>query len=116
MPRKRSEKHIRHGKIIVYACHGNGIKRVRGVCQNQPKVAAVNWQEDALLAKYNVFVRKTEYEADCLIDTGATISVMNYNTWVKLGKPQLRTSGVGNILLGNNVQVQYMFVVFARHL
>lgn len=105
MPRKRSEKRTGQKKM-AYVRRDERIKRLKKINQVIPQVAAVNFRKDALLAKYSILHGTEELQAQCLIDTGATISIINYNTWVKIGKPRLRTSGVGNILLGNNVQVQ----------
>ena len=50
-----------------------------------------------------VFVNsKVECSLKCLIDTGSTISTINARAWEKLGKPVIKTSRVGSILLGDN--------------
>ena len=82
-----------------------GRKNIIKIPQIIPEVAAVNITSDALLKKHTLINKNISVVATCLIDTGATISVMNFSTWKKLGEPKIRASSVGNILLGNNAQV-----------
>ena len=103
MPRKRSERRTRPKKMVYV--RKKGLKVVNQIEQLVPTVAAVNFTTEALIKKYMFKNNKCSYEATCLIDTGAAISIINYNTWRKLGEPKMSTSEAGNILLGNNVRV-----------
>ncbi len=111
VPRKRSEKRTGTNKI-EYVRTRVGRKKAKKL-QNKfrrkqkiPAIAAVNISRDALVSNYELINNKTSLNTNCLIDTGAAISVLNFTTWKKLGEPRMRTSRVGNILLSNNVQMQ----------
>jgi transposase InsO family protein len=58
--------------------------------------------KDFLLRHKN---KKCKVKMNCLIDTGATISVINEEAWVKLGRPAIESSPTGKILLGDNRHV-----------
>ena len=67
---------------------------------------AVSLTKDALTNEYEILSSKRDkVKMNCLIDTGATITIISYDAWNKLGKPKVEFSFAGSILLSNNNRV-----------
>jgi predicted aspartyl protease len=115
VPRNRSERQYRHTsnnstahhteesyvwkeKMIKDNNNENDIKK-------EDSVSAVYFDKGALINKYTFMNNEHTCEFNCLIDTGATISTINVKAWERLGKPEIKSSQVGPILLGDDRQV-----------
>jgi len=73
------------------------------------EINAVTITKSALINNFK-FIKCSRHVEDvvdlsCLIDTEATVSVINYDAWTKLGKPKIELSRVGHILLSDGSKV-----------
>ena len=124
MPRNRSERLVGQDYNKQVRPPGQNVpakvpdstrnKKNKGSDNNLPSagdrppdvVNAVSITKDALTNNYNVLdVKGNKVNMKCLIDTGATITIISYDAWNKLGKPKVESSSAGHILLSNNDKV-----------